>query len=73
MVIALDYFIEDIHYSQNPALCKRKRLSKLKNKNTFFRLEQQESAMKSPQDIQNDEKKGKKKTHIAYICACLCL
>jgi len=42
----------------------KERPSKLRNKNTslFFRLEQQDSAVKSPQDIQNDEMNGEKRT-----------
>lgn len=47
----------------------KERPRKLRNKNTFlfFSLEQQDSAAKSPQDIQNDEMKGEKRTLIQLI------
>lgn len=46
---------------------KEKYLVSLEIKVFFFSLEQWESAMKSPQDIQNVEKKGKRNISIAYI------
>lgn len=46
---------------------KEKYLVSLEIKVFLFSLEQWESAMKSPQDIQNVEKKGKRNISIAYI------
>lgn len=59
--------MKDKHYWQNHELCKRKRLSNLEITRLFFGLEKQESAEKTPQDSQSDEKKEREKALLQFM------